>query len=60
MNDHQETRTLWDWYAGQTLVGYLASYSPGAHIDLSAAALFSANMADRMLEERSKRYEHLD
>ncbi|APZ53102.1 hypothetical protein Ga0080574_TMP2768 [Salipiger abyssi] len=43
-----------DWFAGQALAGWLASYEPDGAVKVTSTAEFAYEMADAMLEAREK------
>lgn len=50
---HNEGMSLRDWFAGQALAGWLASFAPGDIIVQSKCAELSYRLADAMLAARS-------
>jgi len=47
--------TLRDWFAGQALIGWLASFGPNGNVEhMPSLAGFVYEVADEMLAERDK------
>lgn len=46
---------LRDWFAGQALAGWLASFGPGEAVKAESVAEFSYEIADAMLAARNGR-----
>lgn len=47
--------TLRDWFAGQALAGWLASFGPGEAVKVNGLAQFAYEIADALLAARDKR-----
>jgi len=50
----QSGMSLRDWFAGQALAGFMASYPPNEKIDAAVAAMWSYEIADAMIADRAK------
>ncbi len=51
----EDGMTLRDWFAGQALTGWLASYDADQSVKAKSLAEFAYGVADAMLEARKKK-----